>query len=94
MEYSILYRRKWEYYTGKMDESQLQHYGWEPFDLKVLKQDLHIYTDSDNDLIAKKKAIIYQESMVEMLEAVVKEITFRHNKIRNAIDWKRFLAGN
>jgi len=29
-----------------------------------------------------------------MLEAVVKEITFRHNKIRNAIDWKRFLAGN
>ena len=93
MEYSILYRRKWEYYTGKMDEDQLKHYGWEPFDLKVLKQDLHIYTDSDEDLIAKKRRSS-TKSKVSMLEAVVKEITFRHNKIRNAIDWKRFLAGN
>ena len=35
--------------------------------------------------------ITYIKSIVEYLEEVVKEITFRHTKIKNAIEWRKFL---
>ena len=43
-EYRVLKRQKWEYYTGKADASV---YKEKPFDLKILKADVHIYMDSD-----------------------------------------------
>ena len=39
-EYRVLKRQKWEYYTGKADASV---YKEKPFDLKILKADVHIY---------------------------------------------------
>ena len=41
VEYKKLYREKWEYYSGKAEK---------PFQLKLLKTDLHIYLDSDDKL--------------------------------------------
>ena len=38
-DHKILVREKWEYYTGKADASV---YKEKPFDLKVLKADVHI----------------------------------------------------
>ena len=38
-----LIRDKWEYYSGKMSEEELARREWEPFQLKVLKQDLDMY---------------------------------------------------
>ena len=42
-----LVRDKWEFYSGKMSEEKLKRLGWEPFQLKVLKQDLDRYIESD-----------------------------------------------
>ena len=39
-DYKVLHRQKWEYYTGKADASV---YKEKPFDLKILKADVHIY---------------------------------------------------
>ena len=39
-EERTLQREKWEYYTGKSDP---EVYKQKPFDLKVLKNDVHIY---------------------------------------------------
>lgn len=86
-------RNKWEYYTGKMDEETLSRLGWEPFDLKILKQDIGIYLESDVDLIIMQEQVCYYKEMCEYLDSTVKEITYRHNKIRNAIDWQKFIAG-
>ena len=86
-------RNKWEYYTGKMDEATLARLGWEPFDLKILKQDIGIYLESDVDLIIMQEQVCYYKEMCEYLDSTVKEITYRHNKIRNAIDWQKFIAG-
>ena len=41
MEYKVLLREKFEYYTGKADE---EVYKEKPFDLKILKQDPVSYT--------------------------------------------------
>jgi len=92
-EFNRLRRLKWEYYTGKMDAEVLEHMGWEPFDLKILKQDIAIYMDGDDDLIALQEQVRYYKEMCAYLDATVKEVTYRHNKIRNAIDWKKFLGG-
>jgi len=92
-EFNKLRRLKWEYYTGKMDAEVLEHMGWEPFDLKILKQDIAIYMDSDDDLITLQEQVRYYKEICAYLDATVKEVTYRHNKIRNAIDWKKFLGG-
>jgi hypothetical protein len=92
-EFNRLRRLKWEYYTGKMDTEVLEHMGWEPFDLKILKQDIAIYMDGDDDLISLQEQVRYYKEICAYLDATVKEVTYRHNKIRNAIDWKKFLGG-
>lgn len=93
-DYNKMLRLKWEYYSGKMDQKTLDRYNWEQFDLKILKQDLHMYLDSDDDLYEKKKAVAYYKELCSYLESVVKEVSFRHMKIRNAIDWNKFQQGS
>ena len=55
-EYTKLYRDKWEYYGGKSDA---KIYASKPFDLKVLKTDLNIYIESDQEIIDAKNKIVY-----------------------------------
>ena len=92
-EYNRLYKLKWEYYTGKIDEETLKQKGWEPFDHKILRNDISVYMNGDDDLCLRKVKMAYIQSIVNYLEEVVKEITFRHTKIKNAIEWRRFLSG-
>ena len=85
-----MYREKWEYYGGKADAKV---YAAKPFDLKVLKTDLQMYINSDEDVIENEKKIVYYEAMVEFIDGVIKSIDNRGWDIRNAQDWKKFLAG-
>ena len=47
-DYKKLYREKWEYYGGKADAKV---YAAKPFDIKVLKTDLQMYIQSDDDIL-------------------------------------------
>jgi|TARA_Y100000389_G_scaffold171252_1_gene178804 hypothetical protein len=93
-DFASLRRSKWEFYTGKMSEEDLEEKGWEPFDLKILKSDIDMYLDSDNDMILMKQKITYQEEKVFYLESVIKEIGQRNWEIRNAIEWRKFVSGS
>jgi len=93
-DFASLRRSKWEFYTGKMSEEDLEDKGWEPFDLKILKSDIDMYLDSDNDMILMKQKITYQEEKVFYLESVIKEIGQRNWEIRNAIEWRKFVSGS
>lgn len=93
-EFRRMRKLKWEYYTGKMDEETLRRMNWQPFDYKILKQDIPIYMEGDDELIELAEKVVYYKELCQYLDSVVKEITYRHHKIRNAIDWKKFLAGN
>lgn len=88
-----LTRIKYEYYTGKMDETSLKERGWEPFQLRVLKNDVEMYLDGDKDMNKLRGRIQLQEERVDYIESVVKTIANRGWLIRNAIDWKKFLGG-
>ena len=86
-------RVKWEYYTGKMSDEELQQRGLEPFQLKVLRQDISVYMDSDEDVIKARQRLQYQREKISLLEEVIKELNNRHWKIRNAIEWRKFTSG-
>ena len=89
-EHKRLYREKWEYYGSKSDAKV---YAAKPFDLKVLKTDLGVYINSDEDIIEVEKKIVYYEIVIEFIEGVIKSIDSRGWDIRNAQDWKKFIAG-
>jgi hypothetical protein len=76
-----------------MSQEELAVRGWEPFALKILRNDLDLYLDSDSDLIKCNQKIEYQKEKISLLEEVVKELNTRHWKIRNAIEWRRFTNG-
>ena len=89
-DYKILYRSKWEYYTGKADPDV---YRKKPFDLKILKADVAIYLDSDKEIqeLGQKEAYIH--AVVTYLEKILREINNRNWTIRNTIEWKKFIHG-
>ena len=53
-KYSKLYKEKWLYYNGKAPSSV---YAEKPFDLKVLKGDLDMFINSDDDMCRSKQKI-------------------------------------
>ena len=89
-DYKMLYRDKWEYYGGKSDANV---YVTKPFDLKVLKSDLSIYIESDEEIIQIENKIVYLETVCKYVDGVMKAISGRGWDIKNAIQWKNFEAG-
>ena len=89
-DYKILFKDKWEYYGGKADA---KIYVTKPFDLKVLKTDLNIYIESDEDIINAENKIGYLETVVDYTKGVIKSVDNRGWDIKNAIEWKKFEAG-
>ena len=86
----ILIREKWEYYTGKASPSVYQA---QPFNLKILRQDVDKYIDSDEDIIKLKQKSDYLNTVVDFLDRTVRQISNRTFTIKNAIDWKKFISG-
>ena len=89
-EYKILYKEKWEYYTGKASPDT---YREKPFDIKVLRADIGIYIDSDIDLQQLSQKVAYTKQIADYLERILREINNRNWTIRNTIEWKKFLHG-
>lgn len=92
-EYKRLHRRKWEYYSGKLSEDELEELGWEQFDKKVLRADVAMYLEADEELTRLSDKIAYQKAKIDFIEAVLKSINNRQWNIRGAIDWRKFTHG-
>lgn len=92
-DYKQLVRLKKEYYDGSIAQEDLIENNWKPNPLKILKQDLQTYIDSDTDVIKLSLKISYQESVVDYLESIVKQINNRGFHIKNLIEWERFSSG-
>ena len=89
-ELHIIKRAKWEYYTGKADPTV---YAEKPFNLKILRQDVDKYIDSDEEVIRAKQKVDYLNAVVDFLDRSIRQISNRTFTIKNAIDWKKFTSG-
>tara|TARA_Y100000114_G_C11698100_1_gene297046 strand:+ start:397 stop:825 length:429 start_codon:yes stop_codon:yes gene_type:complete len=81
---------KWEYYTGKSDPAVYQA---KPFNLKILKQDVDKYINSDEEYQRAYQKVKYLETVVDFLDRTVRQISNRGFVIKNAIDWRKFTSG-
>ena len=93
-DHSKLVKLKKEYYGGRLSGEELEALDWEPFQHRLLKQDIDAYIEADEDAIESKQKMSLHEEKVDYLEAVVKSLTTRGYLIKNAIDWKRFTEGH
>ena len=89
-DYQRMYREKWEYYGGKSD---VKVYVAKPFDLKVLKSDLAMYINADDEIMDLQAKISYYEIIIKYIDGVIKSIDNRSWDIKHAQDWKKFEAG-
>lgn len=89
-DYKNLYKEKWEYYSGKASD---EIYKEKPFNLKILKQDIPIYIESDKDIQTLQGRIIYYKEYIFFLEKVLDNINIRGFQIKNCIDWRKFMNG-
>jgi len=92
-DYKRLYKLKGEYYRGELDVEELKEHGWTPQPLKILKSDVPSYVDADNDIINMTLKIGFQESIVEYLESIIRQINNRGFQLKTIVDWERFRTG-
>lgn len=96
-EHKILVRDRWLYYTGKMDQAEMQARGWpyDPFNgLKIMKTDLQYYFDADTVLHKSEEKVTYAKTVVETLEDILGMIRWRHQHVKTIMDYRRFTSGN
>ena len=91
-KFNKMKKLKWEYYTGKLDNDELSKHGWEPFPF-VLKSDITTYLESDDDLNRYQAQKIMHDEIVEVCNAILKELNSRTFQLRDFIAWERFIQG-
>ena len=92
-ELKELIRYKWLYYTGKISENELEQFGWEPFQLSILKTDIDKFVSSDKEIIELENKIAFQKEKTNYLESVIKIVSSRQWMIKSAIEWIKFTQG-
>ena len=91
--HKMLEKDKFEYYSGKMCEEDLEERNWQPLTLKILKGDIPKYIEGDPDIIQNLVMIGDQREKVGLLNSIVGSINNRSFQITNAIKWKQFTNG-
>lgn len=93
-DYAKLKRLKWEYYNGDLNNPEdLQQYGFEPITKKILRPEIPMYLDADeqlNTILIKKT--VHQE-IVDACTSILKEINNRTWQLKAMMDWERFTSG-
>jgi hypothetical protein len=92
-DYKNTYKLKYQYYQGLLSKEELDENGWDIQPLKILKADIPVYIESDEDLQLIKNKIQLIEDKVEILENIIKTLNNRGYLIKNAIEWARFQNG-
>ena len=92
----VLLKDKWLWYNGKLSQEEIIAKGWnpDPFDgLKVLKGEMEHYYESDPELQQSEEKITYFKTVIDTLNEIVSTLNWRHQNIKNIIEWRKFESG-
>ena len=78
------YRDRWEYYTGKSEK---------PFPMKLIKTDVAIYLEADQEYQKSVLKAKYLNQMVDAIKTILSAINNRSFHIKNAVEFAKFLKG-
>ena len=93
---SILMKNKWLWYHGKLSQEEIVRQGWEydPFEgLKILKGDMSQFVEADPELQQSEARIELLKVTIDTLKEILENLKWRHQTIRNVLEWKKFEAG-
>jgi hypothetical protein len=93
---NMILKDKWLWYNGKMDQDRIKELGWkdDPFDgLKIMKNDMQLFFNADEDLQKLDAQIELSKITADFLKECMQNITWRHQTIKNTIEWRKFMAG-
>jgi hypothetical protein len=91
-DYLRMRKIKIDYYSGRMDQEELEKHGWQPFTF-VLKSDINAYLEGDDDLIRMLEKKVYHEETVSVIESIMSELKQRTWQLRDFIGWEKFIGG-
>lgn len=96
-EFKVLLKNKWMWYNGKLSQQQINELGWQydPFDghSKPLKTEMDKYYDADEEIQKAQATIHYLEELISTLKEIMENIKWRHQNIKNMIEWRKFTSG-
>ena len=84
-------RQKWFYYSGKAEPKV---YDKTPLDHKIMKSDLKMVIDTDDDVIKLTYTVELLEMKMKFIKGKMEEINRRSFHIRNVIDTIKFKNGS
>ena len=96
LEYKVILRDKFLHYGGKLSQIELDEKGWDydPLNgLTVLKGDMDKWYDADEVIQTHQKKIAYQQELVDTLKEILDHVKWRHQTIKNIIEWRKFTSG-
>ena len=66
-----------------------------PFDgLKIMKNDMQVFFNADKDLQKLNANLEYANIKINFLKECMTNITWRHQTIKNTIDWRKFMVSS
>jgi hypothetical protein len=78
-----------------MGKQELEDLNWNQWQgNKPLKNEMDEFLEGDSDLNKITIKCEYIKGMIEALESILGQIKARDWQIRNAIQWKQFIAGS
>lgn len=96
LDFKVLLRDKFMHYNGKLSQEELDTKGWE-YDplggLTVLKGDMDKWYDADPVIQEHQAKIQYLEEMCDTLKEILENVKWRHQTIKNMIEWRKFTSG-
>ena len=96
LKYKELLKNKWLWFNGKLSQSEIEDLGWDydPFNgLKIMKGDFNYFFESDKDLQEMKGKMDTAKVTIEYLTEIIDMLKWRHQTIKNIIEWRKFMAG-
>lgn len=92
-EYKRMKLDKYEFYTQGPNEETVKK-GWKfPAKGMLLKADVPMYLEADEDLINHSLKIGLQQEKIEYLESIIKTLNNRGYNINTAVTWYKFTSG-
>ena len=92
-----LMKWKYLYYEGKMSKEDMDRFGWayDPYEglSATTNKFKEHFVETDKELVESEARIEYLKNCIDTLKDIMENLKWRHQTIRNAIEWKKFEAG-
>lgn len=94
-DYETMRQIKFRYYRGELSRDELATYEWPQWQrTKPLKNEMDEFLRGDGDLNQLKTRVAYLQALVGAVESIMQEIRSRNWSVRNALEYRKFVAGS